>query len=126
VKLGYRGVAVVDLLELLEETSRHTASEEVAFISDREFSRSIQAGCDLQVVKWGERIAGSIFKEMEKALVGGSLTQERVEEALERIRGVKKGLKRPGGRLSGRSFDRLAREFEGFGQRVKEGGEIEA
>jgi beta-N-acetylhexosaminidase len=126
VKLGYRGVAVADLLELLEETSRHTASEEGAFTSDREFSRSIQAGCDLQVVKWGERIAGSITQKMEKALVGGSLTQERVEAALQRVRAAKKGLKRPGGKLSARSFDRLAREFEEFNRQVTAGGEIEA
>jgi beta-N-acetylhexosaminidase len=126
VKLGYRGLAVADLLELIKEASPHAGPDEVALISYQDFAHSTQAGCDLQVVKWGEKSAETILHEMQKAHESGSLTQSRVAQAFNRIGAAKKGLKRPSGKVSARSFDRLAREFEKFSQLVKTGGEIEA
>jgi beta-N-acetylhexosaminidase len=126
VKLRHRGLAVADLLELLEETSHHTGPEEAAAMDTIAFTLSTKAGCDLQVVKWGERLADYVLREMRKELEAGSLSQGRVAEALGRSRTAKKGLRRPSGKLSVRSFDRLAREFEEFNQLVKAGGEFEA
>jgi beta-N-acetylhexosaminidase len=126
VKLGYRGVAVADLFELLEEWSPHLAGQEAAAVDFEAFILSFRAGCDLQIVKRGDKASGLVLNEMQKAVENGSLSQERVEEALQRVRAAKKGLKRPGGKLSARSFDRLAREFEKLNQLVGTGGEIEA
>jgi beta-N-acetylhexosaminidase len=126
VKLRYRGLAVADLLEPLEETSLHAGPEEAAAMDAIGFTLSTKAGCDLQVVKWGERLADYLLREMRRELEAGSLSQGRVAEALGRIRTAKKGLRRPSGKLSVRSFDRLAREFEKFDQLVKAGGESEA
>jgi beta-N-acetylhexosaminidase len=126
VKLRYRGLAVADLLELLEEASHHTEPEDAAAMDAIAFTLSTKAGCDLQIVKWGERFAECVVREIGKKLEAGSLGQRRVAEALGRVRAAKKGLKRPSGKVSARSFDRLASEFEKFHQLVRAGGEIEA
>ncbi|MGD0923143.1 MAG: glycoside hydrolase family 3 N-terminal domain-containing protein [Terriglobia bacterium] len=126
VKLGYRGLAVADTLELPFEMSPERLRRQGATLNLSVILNSIRAGCDLQVVSWGPEIAETVFPAMQKELEAGSLTQERVEEALRRIRTVKNGLRRPSGKVSARSFDRLACEFEEFGQRVSSGGDIEA
>ena len=126
VKLRYRGLAVADPLELLEEASPHAEPEDAAATDAAAFSLSTKAGCDLQIVKWGERFAECVVREMGKKLEAGSLSQKRVAEALARVRAAKKGLKRPSGKVSARSFDLLGREFEAFGQWVRSGGDIEA
>ena len=126
VKLGYRRLAVADLFELLEELCHHAQPERGADMNLIAFTLSTTAGCDLQIVKWGEGFAESVSRVMGKELEAGSLSQRRVAEALGRIRAAKKGLKRPTGKISARSFDLLGREFEEFCQWVRSGGEIEA
>lgn len=122
VKLGYRGLVVADPMALLDEASRHMSPQGMFGISCDAFADSMKAGCDLQIV---DKRPDIVLQGMQRALETGSLTQERVEEALQRIRAVKEGLKRPSGKLSAQSFDRLAREFEEFSQRVGAGGEID-
>jgi beta-N-acetylhexosaminidase len=126
VKLWYRGLAVGDLLELIEEASRHMSPKGIFGIRYEAFAESIKAGCDLQIVKWDERSADAVLQRMHRAVESGALGQERVADALRRIRTTKKGLKRPSGRLSARRFDALAREIEEFNQLVQAGGEIDA
>lgn len=125
VKLRYRGLAVADLLELLFEMSPQRMRQEGTTMNLRALLLSIQAGCDLQIVKWGPKIAEFLLPGIQKELESGSLTQERVEEALRRVRAAKKGWKRPTGKLSARRFDTLAREFEEFNRLVRAGGEFE-
>ncbi len=126
VKLGYCGLAVADLLGLLEEMSLHLTGQQGAGLDLKAFTLSIQGGCDLQVVKWGPKFVQTALAAIRIELESGSLSHEHVNAALQRIRTAKRGLKRPSGKLSARSFDRLARDFEEFGRRVRSGGEIEA
>ncbi len=126
VKLQYRGLAVADLLELIEEVSRHMGSKGVFGMSYEAFAESIKAGCDLQIVKWGEGSTDAALGKIERAIDSGMLGQERVADALQRIRTTKKGLKHPSGKVSARRFDALAPEFEAFDQVVQAGGETDA
>jgi beta-N-acetylhexosaminidase len=123
VKLRYRGSAVADLLELIEEASRHMSPRGVFGMSFEAFADSIRAGCDLQIVKSGERSTDAVLDRIHRAVESGALGQERVGNALRRIRTTKKGLKRPSGKLSARRFDALARGIEEFNQFVQAGGE---
>jgi beta-N-acetylhexosaminidase len=133
VKLGYRGLVIADPMELFDEVARHMSPEGMFGMSCESFAHSVMAGCELQVV--GRRAdavlpqmqkVDAVLPAMQRALETGSLTRERVEDALTRVRAAKKGLKRPSGKVSARSFDRLASEFEKFHQLVRAGGEIEA
>jgi beta-N-acetylhexosaminidase len=126
VKLRYRGLAVADLLELIEEVSRHMGPKGVFGMSYEAFAESIKAGCDLQIVKWGEGSTDAVLSKLQRAIESGALSQERVAEALRRIRTAKKDLKRPSAKLSARRFDALAREFEEFNQLLQAGGETDA
>ncbi len=125
VKLEFRGAAVADLRELLTESPSQLKGEQAASMSRRAFILSIKAGCDLQLVGSSVKMADVILPAIQKKIEDGSLAQERVEEALQRIRAAKKGLRRPSGKLSAQSFDRLSGEFEKFNQSVRAGGEIE-
>ena len=125
VKLGYRGVAVADTLELLFEMSPKRLRRQGATLNLSVVLNSFRTGCDLQVVSWGPEVAEAVFPAMQRELEAGSLTQERVEEALRRIRTVKNGLRRPSGKLPARSFKALAREFEEFGKLIRRGDEID-
>jgi len=126
VKLGYRGLAIADPWELLREGSPQRVRQQDLSMNLQVFLLSIKAGCDLQVVSSIPKIPERLLAAMQQEIESGSLTQERVREALGRIRTVKKGLRRPSGKLPVRSFDRLAREFEEFGQRIGGGGKVEA
>jgi len=116
-KLGYRGLALAYDLESPEVRGPLDLGETAI--------EAMNAGCDMLVVNQEASIEVG-RRALEAALEGGKLLPRRVEQALERIRVAKKGLKRPSGELSTRRFDRLAREFEEFNQRVRAGGEIEA
>jgi beta-N-acetylhexosaminidase len=125
-KMEYRGLAVADLLGLFDEISPGHLRQQGLRLNLNVLLTSFKAGCDLQIVNWGPKIAEVVLLGIQKALDDDSLTQERVKEALQRIGAAKRRLKRPTGKLWTRSFDRLAREFEEFGQRVRGGGEIGA
>ena len=126
VKLRYHGLAVADLLELIEEVSRHMGPKGAFGMSYEVFADSIRAGCDLQIVKWGERSTDAVLDRIHRALESGSLGQDRVADAIRRIRTTKRGLKRPSGKLSARRFDAVAREIEEFNQLVQAGGGTDA
>jgi beta-N-acetylhexosaminidase len=124
-KLRYRGLAVADLLELIEEVSRHMGPKGAFGMSYEVFAESIKAGCDLQIVKWGGGSTDAALSRLQRAVESGKLGQGRVADALRRIRTTKKGLRRPTGKLSARRFDALAREFEAFNQFVQAGDETD-
>jgi len=126
VKLGYRGLAVANPLELIEEASRHLSPGGGISIRYDALLESVVAGCDLQVVMEEDGLAESVLQVMAKGLESGALPSQRASDALGRIRTARKGLKPPSGKLSARSLDRLARELEEFSQQVRAGGEIEA
>ncbi len=116
VKLGFRGLALAYDLESPEVRGALDFGEAVI--------EAMNAGCDLLVVDQEESMEVG-RRALETALETGKLLPQRIEEAMRRIRASQKGLRRPSGKLSARSSDRLAREFEEFNQRVKAGGEIE-
>jgi len=125
VKLGYRGLAVADTLELLFEMSSERLRRQGVTLSLSVVLNSIRTGCDVQVVSWGPEIAETVFPAMQKELEAGSLSQRRVAEALGRVRAAKKRFQRPSGKLPARSFKALAREFEEFSKLIGRGGEID-
>ena len=124
-KLGYRGLAIADLLEHLEDASRHVAANEAAMMRFDAFPLSTKAGCDLQVIRWGEGTADRFLRGIRKGLETGSLSHGRVAEALRRIQAVKKGFHRPSGKLRARSFGALGREFDEFSELIRRGGTID-
>ena len=123
VKLAYPGLAVADLLGLFDEIPPQRLMRHGLTIDGRCILLSIEAGCDLQALKGGPEIAQLVVRGIKKELDGGSLTKERVDEALGRIRAAKKRLNRPSGKLRARGFDRLAREFEDFAAQFRAKGE---
>ncbi|MBI1939978.1 MAG: hypothetical protein HYS33_00565, partial [Acidobacteria bacterium] len=123
VKLGYRGLKVADLWELFFEISPARMMQQGLTMNLQVCLLSIKGGCDLQILNWGPKIAELVLPAIRNGLEGGSLTRERVDEALQRIRAAKKRLKRPSGKLRARGFDRLAREFEKFAGEFRAGEE---
>jgi beta-N-acetylhexosaminidase len=120
VRLGYRGVAVAHLMELLEQGAEQSSFAETrSLMSGEAFADSVSAGCDMVVVPSGGKSAELIYKVLRKAAGSGSLSKQQVERALTRIRRVKKNLGAPTGRLSQRAFDRLFREFQDLSKEFK-------
>ena len=117
VKLGFRGLALAYDLESPEVRGGLDFVEAAI--------EAMNAGCDLLMVNQEESMEVGT-RALEAALETGKLLPQRIENAMRRIRAAQKGLRRPSGTLSVRSFDRLTREFEEFNQRVRAGGEIEA
>jgi len=119
-KLGYRGIAVVDLFDALDQMATALANSgpgnEQKAVSLRldGFAQSITAGCDMAVIVPSERIFEPVRGGFRKALQAGTLSARRVDEALKRIRRAKTGMRLPTGKLSTKTFDRLCREFEEF------------
>ncbi|MGD1158148.1 MAG: glycoside hydrolase family 3 N-terminal domain-containing protein [Terriglobia bacterium] len=106
-KLGYRGVVVAPQLE----------SQDVRGVLDLSSAavQSVNAGCDLLVVEREES-----WLAMRQALESGKLPDQRLEQALGRIRAAKKGLAQPGGQPSRIAWKRLMRRFEEFNSRYEE------
>jgi len=104
-KVGYRGLALACDLE--SDAVRGALSLGEAAV------RAINVGCDMVIVEKQES-----WLTMQQALVGaleaGKLPCDRLEQALERIRAAKRGLRPPRGQLSKIAWDRLARRFEEF------------
>lgn len=118
VKLGYRGVVVTNFLDRLEETLTHRKGTGSAGLTFEAFRFSLNAGCELHCVGWGEE---ALLQEMQKSLENGTLAEDRLKVAMENLRAVKMGLKRPSGDFPAREFDRLAREFEEFSKEISSG-----
>jgi beta-N-acetylhexosaminidase len=105
VKLGYNGVAIACGLE--SEAVRGTLQLGEAAV------HALRAGCDALLLEKAEA-AEVVHQALREAFESGRLANPRVEQALKRIQLAKKGLKPPSGRLSGRSLDRVVREFAEF------------
>jgi beta-N-acetylhexosaminidase len=125
VKLGYRGVAVVDPFESLREMKKgrpaSTAGDkkEFKFLGVGAAAKSIVAGCDMLVVGSEGRSLEVAAENLKLGLENGSLSKQRVADALKRIRRAKKGISLPTGKLSKQAFDRLCREFEEFSKNCR-------
>ncbi len=131
VKLGYRGVVLADYFGTGEEISQRMPPsapgrpEKGISLNLEAFPKSVAAGIDMLVVRWGGRAPELVTERLENALDLGTVTTTRVNEALKRIRRVKKGLRLPTGKFSTQAFERLSREFEEFNKECcSTGGKI--
>ena len=105
VKLGYAGVAVS--ADLVSEPLRRTLEPERAAVE------AVNAGCDLLLVG-REEAAEGILTSLGKSLEAGSLSAQRVVQALGRLRLAKRGLAPPSGKLSKLALEKLAGRLEDF------------
>lgn len=121
VKLGYGGVAVADHTAPVMEAVRASRSEEVDFaLPVKTYVVSLMAGCDMQIIRfWGRRSLQLGAESLKHAFEDGTLTAQRVDEALKRIERAKRGIRLPTGKFSNRAFDRLCRKFEEFARDVQ-------
>lgn len=116
VKLGYRGVAIADHTAPVVEAVRESRSEEIDFaLPIKTYVLSLIAGCDMQIIRfWGRKSLQLGAESVRHGLDAGTISPQRVDEALKRIRRAQKGLRPPSGKFSKRAFDRLCRQFEDF------------
>jgi len=117
VKLGYHGVAIACGLET--EAVRGTLSLEDAAV------QAVRAGCDMLLLEKAEAVE-RVQAALSAARESGQLPTPRLEQAMNRIRLAKKGLKPPQGQLLRKSLERLAREFTDFSSEFKGGGKPES
>ena len=106
VKLGYRGVRVAGHLDRKEVCAGLEPGEAAV--------RSFNAGCDLLLVGSEEKSVAECVARLKQAVDSGRIPAWRLEQALERIRGAKKGLARPGDKVLRSACSKLARQFEDF------------
>jgi beta-glucosidase-like glycosyl hydrolase len=84
--------------------------------------RSINSGCDLLVVN-GDTELFQAFAAIEEALDSGALPDDRVEEALSRVRRAKEDLALPSGKLSPAEWDSFVIACGKFGREMRGEGE---
>jgi beta-N-acetylhexosaminidase len=115
-KLGYRGVAITD--DLASKAIRRIMDPQEAAL------KSLEAGCDLLRISGSpEKSAAAVLDALKGGLDSGKIPGARVEQALGRLRRVRKCIPLPGGKVSPRDFDRLARQFEKFTREFRTGEE---
>lgn len=85
-KLSYGGAVLADLEDAF--LRRLVEPDEAAL-------RSVQAGCDLVLIGCDGGSAERVFARLEKAVESGELARRRVEQALRRVRRVKRELAVP-------------------------------
>ena len=105
VKLGFDGVAIAYGLETKAVCGTLTL-EEAAL-------QALRAGCDMLLLE-DAGAAARVQAALAAGSSSGKLPSLRIEQALERIRHAKQGLKPPRGPLPRGSLDRLAKEFTNF------------
>lgn len=105
IKLGYRGVA---LANLDTEVTRRLVDPREGAVG------AVNAGCDLVIVGSDAKCIDETLAALKRAVVSGGLSSRRVEQALTRIRQVKKCLVPPSGKLSGTAFLDVARQIDNF------------
>ncbi len=111
VKLAYRGVAVADDLDT-EGIRRMVEVGEAAV-------RSVRAGCDLLLVGCGLKSIEKTLAGLKKGVDSGKLQTRRVEQALARLRWVKKSLAPPSGKISKSACHQLTRQLEDFSKECR-------
>jgi beta-N-acetylhexosaminidase len=105
VKLGYEGVAIASGLET--EAVRGALSLEEAAV------QAVSAGCDMLLVE-DSQTAERARAAWSAAFQSGKLLGPRLEQALERVQLVKRGLRAPANKLPHGAFDKLTKEFRDF------------
>jgi beta-N-acetylhexosaminidase len=109
IKLGYCGVAVAGFLG--PQTGYCKLDPERAAV------QALNAGCDMLVAD--ERSMEAIGRALNKALHSGTLSPQRLEQALRRIREVKRKLLPPSARISPHKLDQLIRSIENFSKEFR-------
>ena len=108
VKLGYPGVALANL----------TAAARAASIGFGEAAvRAMAAGCDLLLVPCEEKHLLVVREALQRAIEGGILGRDRIDEALVRIKKAKTGLPKAPKEPSDREIARLRGDFAEFRKR---------
>ncbi|HEV2494641.1 MAG TPA: glycoside hydrolase family 3 N-terminal domain-containing protein [Terriglobia bacterium] len=110
LKLRYPGLAVADLTRTPESGHALELANRVV--------RSIGAGCDLVIVPGDQRLLAAAQAAIEKVSVPAKIDTDRIQETFKRLRSARKRLARPSGRIRKAEVERLAREFEEFGQSI--------
>jgi beta-N-acetylhexosaminidase len=105
VKLGYCGVALVDPQGELQE--RLSLDAEAV-------TKSIAAGSDMAVVRDSDKTFEPIAESVRNALEVGTISAQRIGEALKRIHRARKKIHPRVGKFSRNAYARLCREFEDF------------
>jgi beta-N-acetylhexosaminidase len=111
VKLGYRGLALA--YEFESERAHGTLDLGEAAI------QSVKAGCDMLIVDQG-RPLDIVRQALDAGIESGKLPTQRVEQALGRVRGAKKRLMPPLGRVSKAALNQVARRFENFSKEFRQ------
>lgn len=111
VKLDYQGIAVASSLAIEEQRSSHQLDEACL--------QAIRAGCDLLLAPPGEKSPEIVLAALQKGFESGKIPPRRVEQALARLRTAKRNLGKPGGKISRRTLEALAREIESFRNEFK-------
>jgi beta-N-acetylhexosaminidase len=124
-KLGYRGLAVVDFFDALDQMMTALANsgpgneQKAVSLKLDGFAQTINAGCDMVVITRSERMFELVLEGLRKAPQAGALSTRRLDESLRRIHRSKKGMRLPTGKFSKKTFDRLCREFEDLGAQCR-------
>ncbi|HEV2349882.1 MAG TPA: glycoside hydrolase family 3 N-terminal domain-containing protein [Terriglobia bacterium] len=122
VKLDYRGVALVEPFVTSGTKARTIPplasgeTQEGGSLNPEAGVKSIAAGADMVVVRGGEKAFERAAENLSKALEAGTIAEQRVGDALKRIRRARKNIPPPTGKFSRNAFERLCREFERFSQ----------
>jgi len=110
VRLGYRGAALAVLYTSGVGGQRLTPGQAAV--------RSINSGCDLLVVN-GDTELFQVFAALEEAVDSGALPDDRLEEALSRVRRAKENLALPSGKLSPTEWDPFVGACEEFSKQLR-------
>jgi len=115
VKLGYGGAAIADHFTPAPITFPPLGQDIDFSIPVKNLMASLISGCDMHIVpSWGTGSLDLCANSVSRALEEGSLSTQRLNEALKRIHRAKRGLRRPAAKFSGRVYDQLCRKFEEF------------
>jgi beta-N-acetylhexosaminidase len=110
VRMGYRGAAVADLNAVGVAGQKLSVGQAAV--------RAVNSGCDLLVVR-GEGELAEAFAALQEGVQSGALPPERLEGAVSRTRGAKKGLALPSGTISVPDWDQLLHECKQFGEELR-------
>jgi len=105
IKMGYRGLALAYDLDS-ERAGGSLPVGEAAI-------QSLNAGCDLLVLDQ-EASCETVGEALRAGIESGELSRARVEQALERVRAARQGLRHPPRTVSRRALEGLVRRMESF------------
>ena len=82
VNLGFEGIIITDDMQMSSISNTYSTSEAALM--------AIQAGCDMLIYTGEPEQQAEAYNTILNAVKDGVLTEERIEESLARILGVKK------------------------------------